>query len=123
MPYTVPVDRLAAIARLIAEHEARNEVVLYEGLGSLTESEIAELSPQERSVYRALAPLHGLYRALAQSLRLVFQGEALNETDPLLMAIDDPARRGTLIARPEGPATWRMDIRLQGDGETVFLDV
>ena len=55
--------------------------------------------------------------------RAYFQGEALNETDPLLMSIEDPARRGTLIARPEGTATWRLDIRLQGDGETVFLDV
>jgi len=54
--------------------------------------------------------------------RAYFQGEALNETDPLLMAIDDPAR-DTLIARPEATATWRMDIRLQGDRETVFLDV
>jgi protocatechuate 3,4-dioxygenase alpha subunit len=32
-------------------------------------------------------------------------------------------RRATLIAKPAGDATWRMDVRLQGDGETVFLDV
>ncbi len=63
----------------------------------------------------------GLMRGLVT--RAYFQGEALNETDPLLMAIEDPARRGTLIAKPEGAATWRMDIRLQGDGETVFLDI
>ncbi|HTB42952.1 MAG TPA: protocatechuate 3,4-dioxygenase subunit alpha [Acetobacteraceae bacterium] len=63
----------------------------------------------------------GLMRGLVT--RAYFHGEALNEADPLLMAIEDPARRGTLIARPAGPATWRMDIRLQGDGETVFLDV
>ena len=55
--------------------------------------------------------------------RAYFHGEALNETDPLLMSIEEPARRGTLIAHLAGPATWRMDIRLQGDGETVFLDV
>ena len=63
----------------------------------------------------------GLMRGLVT--RAYFHGEALNETDPLLMSIEDPARRGTLIARQAGPATWRMDIRLQGDGETVFLDV
>ncbi len=63
----------------------------------------------------------GLMRGLVT--RAYFHGEALNEADPLLTAIEDPARRGTLIARPAGPATWRMDIRLQGDGETVFLDV
>jgi protocatechuate 3,4-dioxygenase alpha subunit len=51
------------------------------------------------------------------------QGEALNEADPLLNLIEDPARRATLIARPDGPATWRMDIRLQGEGETVFIEV
>jgi protocatechuate 3,4-dioxygenase alpha subunit len=39
------------------------------------------------------------------------------------MSIDEPARRATLIARPAGAGTWRMDVRLQGDGETVFLDV
>jgi protocatechuate 3,4-dioxygenase alpha subunit len=63
----------------------------------------------------------GLMRALVT--RAYFQGEALNETDPLLMSIDEPTRRGTLIARPAGNATWHMDIHLQGDGETVFLDV
>jgi protocatechuate 3,4-dioxygenase alpha subunit len=63
----------------------------------------------------------GLMRALVT--RAYFQGEALNETDPLLMSIEEPARRATLIARPEGAGTWRMDVRLQGEGETVFLDV
>jgi len=63
----------------------------------------------------------GLMRALVT--RAYFQGDKLNDTDPLLMSLDDPARRGTLIARPAGPATWRMDVRLQGDGETVFLDL
>jgi protocatechuate 3,4-dioxygenase alpha subunit len=63
----------------------------------------------------------GLMRGLVT--RAYFKDEALNETDPLLMAIEDPVRRGTLMAQPAGSATWRLDIRLQGDGETVFLDV
>ncbi|MBW8268841.1 protocatechuate 3,4-dioxygenase subunit alpha [Caldovatus aquaticus] len=55
--------------------------------------------------------------------RLYFEGEALNETDPVLQAVT-PARRATLIARPTGaPGEWRLDIRLQGEGETVFLDI
>ena len=66
-----------AVGALIAAHEARGGLVLYEGLGSLSEVEIAELTVQERAVYRALAPLHVLYRSLAGSLGLVFQGEAL----------------------------------------------
>ena len=63
----------------------------------------------------------GLMRGLVT--RAYFHGETLNETDPLLASIEDPARRATLIARPDGPARWRMDIRLQGANETVFLDV
>ncbi len=55
--------------------------------------------------------------------RAYFQGEALNEADPLLNLIEDPGRRATLIALPDGPSTWRMDIRLQGEGETVFIEV
>ena len=50
-------------------------------------------------------------------------GEALNESDPLLSAIADPARRASLIARRVDATTWRLDIRLQGEGETVFLEV
>jgi len=55
--------------------------------------------------------------------RAYFAGEKLNETDPLLSMIDDPARRETLIARPDGKDTWRLDIRLQGNGETVFIEI
>jgi protocatechuate 3,4-dioxygenase alpha subunit len=46
--------------------------------------------------------------------RAYFQGEKLNETDPLLLSIEEPARRVTLIAKPDGVGTWRMDVRLQG---------
>jgi protocatechuate 3,4-dioxygenase alpha subunit len=41
--------------------------------------------------------------------------------DPLLSVLP-PARRATLLARLED-GRWRWDIRLQGDGETVFLDL
>ena len=44
-----------------------------------------------------------------------------NDRDRLLGDVD-PARRSTLIARADGEASYRFDIRLQGDGETVFLD-
>lgn len=54
--------------------------------------------------------------------RAYLSGEALNAQDPLLCSL--PAgRRDTLIAREDAPGLWRLDIRLQGDGETVFLDV
>ncbi|MEU1274909.1 protocatechuate 3,4-dioxygenase subunit alpha [Streptomyces sp. NPDC005799] len=41
--------------------------------------------------------------------------------DPLLAGLDG-ARRDTLIARDEANGTYRFDIRLQGEGETVFLE-
>lgn len=55
--------------------------------------------------------------------RLYFEGEAANATDPVLTLVPQ-SRRGTLLAVPSGdaPATWRFDILLQGDGETVFFD-
>jgi protocatechuate 3,4-dioxygenase, alpha subunit len=60
--------------------------------------------------------------------RIYFSDEAdANAADPVLAAIADPARRATLIAaRDAGDAAggrFRFDIRLQGDGETVFFDV
>jgi protocatechuate 3,4-dioxygenase, alpha subunit len=63
----------------------------------------------------------GLLKALFT--RCYFQGEPLNQTDPLLSSIEDPARRKTLIARTEGGDAWTLDIRLQGEGETVFLEI
>jgi protocatechuate 3,4-dioxygenase alpha subunit len=58
--------------------------------------------------------------------RIYFPDEPLNAADPLLSAL--PAeRRATLIAQvaDEGPAgrILHFDIVLQGDNETVFLDV
>jgi protocatechuate 3,4-dioxygenase alpha subunit len=55
--------------------------------------------------------------------RAYFQNEALNDTDPLLTSIEDPAQRATLIATPENEGVRRLDIRLQVENETVFLDV
>ncbi len=63
----------------------------------------------------------GLMRQL--NTRFYFEGEALNAIDPLLTSIESPARRATLIAKPDGPGKWRVDIRLQGVDETVFLDI
>ena len=54
--------------------------------------------------------------------RVYFEGEALNEADPILSLIEAPARRATLIARPDGAGSWNLDIRLQGEGETVFME-
>ena len=62
----------------------------------------------------------GLLKRLAT--RIYFDDEAeANAADPVLAAVDAD-RRDTLIARRDGEA-YRFDVRLQGDGETVFFDV
>jgi protocatechuate 3,4-dioxygenase, alpha subunit len=53
--------------------------------------------------------------------RIYFEDEPSTATDPILQLVPD-ARRATLIARREGQR-YRFDIRLQGEGETVFFDV
>ena len=57
--------------------------------------------------------------------RLYFSDEAANGTDPILTLVP-AARRGTLVAhkemRDEMP-TYRFDIRVQGENETVFFDI
>jgi protocatechuate 3,4-dioxygenase alpha subunit len=62
----------------------------------------------------------GLMNRLFTRVYLPENAEALAK-DPLLSSLD-PERRKTLIARrdADGGLTW--DIRLQGEGETVFLD-
>jgi len=62
----------------------------------------------------------GLTNRLFTRIYLPEDTEAL-ANDPLLSSLD-PERRQTLIARrdQDGGLTW--DIRLQGEGETVFLD-
>jgi protocatechuate 3,4-dioxygenase alpha subunit len=54
--------------------------------------------------------------------RIYLPGDAaVLAADPLLSRV--PAeRRDTLIAVDEGHGTYRFDIRLQGEGETVFLE-
>jgi protocatechuate 3,4-dioxygenase, alpha subunit len=57
--------------------------------------------------------------------RIYFSDEAeANAADPVLSAIAEPERRETLLAAPAGEhGEFRFDIRLRGDGETVFFDV
>ncbi|MGL5168279.1 MAG: protocatechuate 3,4-dioxygenase subunit alpha [Afipia sp.] len=56
--------------------------------------------------------------------RIYFEEESANAADPILALV--PAdRRATLIAkREEGDVTtYRFNVRLQGDSETVFFDL
>jgi protocatechuate 3,4-dioxygenase alpha subunit len=54
--------------------------------------------------------------------RIYFEDEPANDEDPILELV--PAdRRATILARREAEGAYRFDIRVQGDGETVFFDV
>lgn len=56
--------------------------------------------------------------------RMYFEDEDEdNAADPVLNLVEQESRRQTLIARRTAPGTYRFDIRLQGEGETVFMDV
>ncbi|WP_282349095.1 protocatechuate 3,4-dioxygenase subunit alpha [Pseudomonas sp. PS01301] len=58
--------------------------------------------------------------------RLYFSDEAeANAKDPVLNLIEQPARRETLVAtrcEVDGKLAYRFDMRIQGEGETVFFD-
>lgn len=54
--------------------------------------------------------------------RMYFEDEN-NSADPVLNLVEQALRRETLLARKMKPGLYRFDIRLQGDGETVFLDI
>ncbi|MCI0918553.1 protocatechuate 3,4-dioxygenase subunit alpha [Pseudomonas stutzeri] len=58
--------------------------------------------------------------------RIYFDDETeANVNDPVLNSIEWAKRRETLIARRcevDGQPAYRFDIRLQGEGETVFFD-
>ena len=55
--------------------------------------------------------------------RMYFPDEAAaNGADPIL-ALVPVERRGTLVAEAGEGASYRFDIRLQGDRETVFFDI
>ncbi|MBT9384518.1 protocatechuate 3,4-dioxygenase subunit alpha [Pseudooceanicola sp. CBS1P-1] len=54
--------------------------------------------------------------------RIYFEDED-NSADPLLARIEQRPRVDTLIAKKTAEGKYRFDIRLQGAGETVFLDI
>jgi protocatechuate 3,4-dioxygenase alpha subunit len=62
--------------------------------------------------------LKGLYT------RVYFADDPANQDDPVLALVPQD-RRPTLMARrdPQLPGLWRIELRLSGDGETVFFDV
>ena len=56
------------------------------------------------------------------STRIYFEDED-NASDPLLARIEQRPRVDTLIAKRTEEGAYRFDVRLRGEGETVFLDL
>jgi protocatechuate 3,4-dioxygenase, alpha subunit len=54
--------------------------------------------------------------------RMYFPGDLENAADPALARVQEE-RRSTLVAVPEEDGSLRFDIRLQGEGETVFFEL
>lgn len=56
--------------------------------------------------------------------RIYFAGDPANAGDPVL-ALVPAERRETLLAQPDPsrPGSWRFDVHLRGDQETVFFDI
>jgi protocatechuate 3,4-dioxygenase, alpha subunit len=64
----------------------------------------------------------GLLKRL--STRAYFAGDVANNEDPVLALVPEE-RRATLFARPDPVRDrgWIQEIRMRGEGETVFFDV
>jgi protocatechuate 3,4-dioxygenase alpha subunit len=64
----------------------------------------------------------GLLKRL--STRVYFAGDLVNNEDPVLALVPED-RRATLLASPDPvrDRAWIQEIRMRGEGETVFFDV
>ena len=47
----------------------------------------------------------------------------MSDITRILTSIEQRHRTATLIATAFAPGHYRFDIRLQGEGETVFMDI
>jgi protocatechuate 3,4-dioxygenase alpha subunit len=66
-----------------------------------------------------------LARGLLKHLhtRVYFADESRVRAEPSLAPLASSPRLATLIARKQGGGDYRWDIRLQGEGETIFFSV
>jgi len=76
------------------------------------------LPPDDAPYLEVTLFARGLLKALRT--RVYFVTEERVRADPALAALGDAPRARTLVARRDG-AEWRWDVRLQGEGETVFF--
>ena len=59
---------------------------------------------------------------MSLNTRIYFEGDDFNN-DPLLSFVKDDYKVSTLIAKKVDADNYNFDIYLQGDKETVFLDI
>lgn len=73
-----------------------------------------------------IAMARGLLKPLWTRVFFLDEAAAAGSLDPQLeawLATVPAERRATLLATRIGEARWRWDVRLQGEGETVFLEL
>jgi protocatechuate 3,4-dioxygenase alpha subunit len=96
------------------------------------EEEQADALKRGQQGLRPMAPHLNLWIVarginIGLNTRMYFDDEAeANAKDPVINLVEQANRRATLIARREmrdGKPVYRFDVRLQGENETVFLDI
>jgi protocatechuate 3,4-dioxygenase, alpha subunit len=112
--------------------------VVYDGAGAVIPDAMVEAwCPEPRAFARSCTADDGTWsitmpRAPHYALHVFARGLLWHLSTRVYLG-DDPEdevlasvpadRRGTLIATADGDDSFTFDIRLQGDGETVFFDV
>jgi protocatechuate 3,4-dioxygenase, alpha subunit len=109
-------DGFDGFGRCATDSEGRYELLTVKPGGVPAPGGILQAPHIEVSVFA-----RGLLKRVATRIYFPDEVEA-NERDPVLSVISDPAERETLVAREEDGGL-RFDIRLQGDGQTVFFDI
>lgn len=110
-----PADGFRGFGRAATDEEGQYRFRTVKPAGVPTEDGVAQAPHVAMSVFA-----RGMLRRVVT--RVYFDDEpAANADDPLLCSLG-AARRATLVAGSE-EGGYRFDVRLQGDDETVFLDV
>ncbi len=108
--------KLSGFCRFAADKDSGEFTLRTIKPGSVTNRGGATMAPHINVMVFARGINIGLHT------RIYFEDED-NSQDPLLARIEQRPRVDTLIAKKIGDGSYRFDLRLQGDGETVFLDL
>jgi protocatechuate 3,4-dioxygenase alpha subunit len=113
-----PASRFRGFARAATDRDGRYAIVTVKP-AAVRDADGALHAPHLAVVLFA----RGLLKQVVTRLYFADE-EAANRADPVLARVGDATARGTLIAAPDPQGGgYRFDIRLQGDGETVFFEL